>query len=80
MRFPTIMTQKYCTLFGLDVGQHQPEIMHIWHAPPNPLDSVGIFAVTYLQKVRSDFPSSSNYISLDTINSLKCVPAIRKRI
>lgn len=80
LRFPTIMATKYCSLFGLDKGAHEPEIMHIWHAPPNPLDSVGQFCVTYLQKVRGDFPSTCHAVSLDTIKSLKCTPAIRRRI
>ena len=71
LRFPTIMVNKYCGLFGLDVGQHPTEILHIWHAPPNPLDAVGTFAVTYVQKVRSEFSASSNSVSLDTIKSLK---------
>ncbi len=71
LRFPTIMVNKYCGLFGLDVGQHATEVLHIWHAPPNPLDGVGCFAVTYIQKVRSDFSATCNFISIDTIKSLK---------
>lgn len=80
LRFPIIMATKYATLFGLDRGNHDPEIMHIWHAPPNPLDAVGIFAVSYLQKVRSDFPSTCHSISIDSLRLLKCLPALRKRI
>jgi ADP-ribose pyrophosphatase YjhB (NUDIX family) len=71
LRFPTIMVNKYCGLFGLDAGQHATEILHIWHAPPNPLDAVGCFAVTYVQKVRSEFSASCNSVSLDTIKNLK---------
>ena len=81
LRYPVIMSTKYATLFGLDRGKHEPEIMHIWHAPPQKLDGgVGVFAVTYLQKVRGDFPSTCHTVSLDSIRALKCVPALRKRI
>jgi hypothetical protein len=80
LRFPIIMSNKYCGLFGLDPGNHQVEIMHIWHAPPNPLDAVGVFAVTYLQMVRGDFPSTCRTVRLDSIKSLNCIPPVRKRI
>ncbi len=52
----------------------------MWHAPPNPLDAVGMFAVTYVQKVRSEFSGSCNFVTLDNIKQLKAVPAIRNRI
>jgi 8-oxo-dGTP pyrophosphatase MutT (NUDIX family) len=51
LRFPVTMSQKYCMVLGMDPGNHPVEVMHMWHAPPNPLDSVGLFAVTYLQRV-----------------------------
>ncbi len=55
-------------------------LLLVRHAPPNPLDAVGSFTVTYVQKVRSDLPASSNCITLDEIASLKCPPSIRKRV
>lgn len=80
LRFPTIMVNKYCGLFSLDPGQNPCEIMHIYHAPPNPLDGVGVFVVTYLQRVRNEFSAQANVVSSSTIRSLKVLPPVRRRI
>jgi hypothetical protein len=62
------------------LSQDFEQVLHVWHAPPNPLDGVGLFTVTYVQKVRSEFSGSCNFVSLDNIKQLKAVPAIRNRI
>ena len=46
-------------------------IIHIWHAPPNPLGGIGLFAVTYLQKIRGEFPSGVKKLDSGMMDSFK---------